>query len=164
MSKINIICTPGLPGGQPHIEGRRISVMQIAEHHAELSWKSEEIAEALDLTLDEVHAALSYYYAHKEEIDTAIRQSDIDLNGVPTVEDVLAGRHKLVLTTSEVAGAYGISDRTVREAIEKGWLKAQKSGGTWLIRRQDAQARWGKPNQPKTQPTTPIADKSPSRR
>jgi excisionase family DNA binding protein len=164
MQKINIVITPGLLGGQPHIEGRRISVMQIAEVHTDLNWKTEEIAEALDLTLDEVHTALSYYYAHKEEIDAAIRQSEIELNGVPSVEDVLAGRHKLVLTTSEVAEAYGISDRTVREAIEKGWLKAQKSGGTWLIRRLDAQARWGKDSHQKVDQPGTVADKSPSRR
>jgi excisionase family DNA binding protein len=143
MSRINIVITPGVVGGQPHIEGRRISVMQIAEYHAELNWKSEEIAEALALTLDEVHAALSYYYAHKDEIDTAIREAAATLEGTPTVQDVIAGRYKLVMTTSEVAEAYGIGNRTVREAIEKGWLKAQKSGGTWLIRRQDAEARWG---------------------
>jgi excisionase family DNA binding protein len=135
MPTANIVITPGVLGGKPHIEGRRISVQQVAEYHTDLGWSSEEIAEALNLTPAEVHAALSYYYAHKDEIDSAIREAELQLQGMPTVQDVIEGRYKLIMTVSEVAEAYGISDRTVREAIEKGWLNAQKSGGTWLIRR-----------------------------
>src|SRR5574341_2122983 len=134
------------PGGEPRIEGRRITVAQVAEYHTHIGWNAEEIAEAFRLTLAEVYAALSYYHAHKDEIDSALRDADRALEDVPSVEDVLEGRYKLLMTVSEVAATYGISDRTVREAIEKGWIKGRKSGRTWLIRRQDAEHRWGKPS------------------
>src|SRR5574341_9626 len=164
MPTANIVITLGVLGGKPHIEGRRISVQQVAEYHTDLGWTSEEIAEALNLTPAEVHAALSYYYAHKDEIDSAIREAELQLQGAPTVQDVIEGRYKLIMTVSEVAEAYGISDRTVREAIEKGWLNAQKSGGTWLIRRRDAQARWGHRGQQKPkQPARTPPDRQPAR-
>lgn len=141
---IKIVSAPGELGGRPRIAGRRISVQQVAEYHSQLQWSAEEIAEAFTLTLAEVYAALSYYYAHQEEIDQAIREAVDALKEYPNVQDVLEGRYKLLMTTTEVAGTYGISDRTVREAIDNGWIKARKSGGTWLIRRHDAEQRWGR--------------------
>lgn len=48
-----------------------------------------------------------------------------------------------IMTTTEVAETYDIADATVRKAILNGWLKARKSGGTWLISKVDAEARWG---------------------
>jgi excisionase family DNA binding protein len=132
------------PSSKAYIEGRRITVDHVAEYHVYLGWSIEEIAEAFNLTFAEIYAALSYYYVHQLEIDEVIKQSQQPLEGYPTADDILSGRYKLMMTTSEVAETFGINDRTVREAIDKGWIKARKSGGTWLIRRQDAEARWGK--------------------
>lgn len=49
-----------------------------------------------------------------------------------------------VMTTGEVAEEFGIVDATVRQAIGHRYVEGRKSGGTWLIRRADAEARWGK--------------------
>ena len=49
-----------------------------------------------------------------------------------------------VMTTSEAADEFGIEQITVVKNIERGNIAARKSGGTWLIRRIDAQGRWGK--------------------
>ena len=142
LDTIKIVSAPGELGGRPCLAGRRITVQQVAEYHTLLHWNPDEIAEAFDLTLAEVYAALSYYYAHQAEIDRAIYESRAALDAYPSVEDIVAGRYKLLMTTAEIAEAYHISDRTVREAIDKGWIKARKSGGTWLIRRLDAERRW----------------------
>ena len=62
----------------------RIRVAQIAADHLGYGWSSEEIARQYPhLTLAEIHAALGYYYDHREEIDaelseelTALDQAD----------------------------------------------------------------------------------------
>jgi uncharacterized protein (DUF433 family) len=67
----HISVTPGVRGGRPCIDGTRISVMDIVS--------LERLGVPLDgmqthyssrpLTRAEVHAALTYYYDHKTEID-----------------------------------------------------------------------------------------------
>ncbi|MEA3208047.1 MAG: hypothetical protein QOE70_1104 [Chthoniobacter sp.] len=62
----------------------RIRVAQIAADHLGYGWSAEEIARQYPhLTLAEIHAALGYYYDHREEIDaelseelTALDQAD----------------------------------------------------------------------------------------
>lgn len=49
-----------------------------------------------------------------------------------------------VMTAKEVAEEYGISPRTVQDAIELKYIEARKSGGTWLLRKADAEQRWQK--------------------
>ena len=49
-----------------------------------------------------------------------------------------------LMTVNEVATTYGLQPGTVRRSIHKGYITAQKSGALWLIRRIDAEARWGK--------------------
>lgn len=147
LDMVHIVSTENVLGGQPRIDGHRISVAQVASCHVRGGWPVEEIAEAFNLTLAEVHAALSYYYDHQEEIDKAlqaeeewveqIKKEQRDFAGV---EDVLDA----VMTATAVAQKFGITDRTVRDAIEQGKIEAIKSAGTWLVRRADAEARWGK--------------------
>lgn len=48
-----------------------------------------------------------------------------------------------VLTAGEATEIYGLASATVRQAINRGNIPARKSGGTWLIRRADAEALWG---------------------
>ena len=68
-----IVQTPRCLGGKPRIDGRRISVQHIAIDHEELGMSPQEICDAYEgLTLAEVHAALAYYYDHREEIRAAI--------------------------------------------------------------------------------------------
>jgi excisionase family DNA binding protein len=48
-----------------------------------------------------------------------------------------------LLTVSAVAEEYGLESGTVRTSIHKGYIPARKSGKFWLIRRADAEERWG---------------------
>jgi hypothetical protein len=47
------------------------------------------------------------------------------------------------MTTSEAEAEFGMAEGTVRKAAQRDDIPARKSGGTWLIRRADAEARWG---------------------
>ena len=71
----HIVSTPGVRGGKPRIRGRRITVHDIAIRTAE-GVSPEAIATLYDLTLGEVHAALSYYYDHRSQIDQEIVEED----------------------------------------------------------------------------------------
>jgi uncharacterized protein (DUF433 family) len=72
----HIAIDPEILGGEPHIAGHRIGVSDVAiwvtYHHL----SPVEIAERFHLTLGEVHAALAYYYDHKDEIDRDIIETD----------------------------------------------------------------------------------------
>jgi uncharacterized protein (DUF433 family) len=65
----HITVTPGLRGGKPHIIGRRLTVSDIAFFHLKWGLSVPEIAAEYNLSLAEVHAALAYYFDHREEID-----------------------------------------------------------------------------------------------
>jgi excisionase family DNA binding protein len=71
--------------------------------------------------------------------DNRVMVVDVNRRDVPDFTPLYA-----VLTTSEVAELYGLDDSTPKKAAQEGAIPARKSGGTWLIRREDAEARWGK--------------------
>lgn len=48
-----------------------------------------------------------------------------------------------VMTAKEASKTFGISRFTVIDAIRRKQIDARQSGGTWLIRRADAERRWG---------------------
>lgn len=147
LDTIHIVSTEDVLGGQPRIDGRRISVAQVASCHVRGGWPVEEIAEAFNLTLAEVHAALSYYYDHREEIDKALQAEEEWVEQIKKEQRDFAGTEDVldaVMTATAAAQKFGITDRTVRDAIEQGKIQAIKSAGTWLVRRADAEARWGK--------------------
>jgi uncharacterized protein (DUF433 family) len=63
---------PEIRGGQPIIAGAGITVRRIAGWH-KLGLSAEKIAtEVGHLSLAQVHAALAYYYANKDEIEAII--------------------------------------------------------------------------------------------
>jgi uncharacterized protein (DUF433 family) len=67
----HIVKTPGVRGGKARIDGTRICVKDIVQLQDE-GMKPEEMRECYSdrpLTLAEVHAALAYYYDHREEIE-----------------------------------------------------------------------------------------------
>ncbi len=72
----HIEITPGIAGGKPRIAGRRITVRNIAIWHERLGLSADEIANEHDLTLADIHAALAYYFDHREEIDQSIREGE----------------------------------------------------------------------------------------
>ena len=67
---VEIVKTEGVLGGKARLEGRRISVYGIGESYVEVGTSPEEIADQLDISLAEVHAALAYYYEHPDEMAT----------------------------------------------------------------------------------------------
>ncbi|HEY2157170.1 MAG TPA: DUF433 domain-containing protein [Isosphaeraceae bacterium] len=72
-----IAIQPGYCGGEPHIRGHRIKVRHVAvwhEHHG--MTPAEIVRDYPTITLAQVHAALAYYYDHREEIEQAIREED----------------------------------------------------------------------------------------
>lgn len=56
-------------GGEPCLEGRRVSVRQVAEMVLDAGHSPEYVADQLDLKLSKVHIALAYYYSNPEEME-----------------------------------------------------------------------------------------------
>lgn len=48
-----------------------------------------------------------------------------------------------VMTAAEIAEEFGLSESTVRQAINRNQIAARKSAGTWLVLRKDAEKQWG---------------------
>ena len=67
---------PGYAGGEPHVKGRRIKVRNIVYWHKRMGLTLDQIAYEYSVELVDVHAALTYYYAHREEISRDIRDND----------------------------------------------------------------------------------------
>src|SRR5262245_26482307 len=74
----HIVATPCTCGGKPRIAGHRIRVQDVAIWHERLGYSVDEIiAHYPQLTLAEVHAALAYYYDHRDEIQYDIAEADV---------------------------------------------------------------------------------------
>jgi len=74
---LHIVREEGICGGQPRIAGTRLKVQHIAFEYERLGWTPDQICDAHPgNTLAQIHAALSYYFEHKEEIDRAIREDE----------------------------------------------------------------------------------------
>ena len=75
LSEARIVSTPGTCGGKPRIDGHRIKVEHIAVMYERMGMTPDEIVTELPtITLAHVHAALAYYYDHKQQIDTDIEE------------------------------------------------------------------------------------------
>jgi uncharacterized protein (DUF433 family) len=69
--------TEGVCGGKPRIAGHRIRVQDIAVWHERHGMSPDDIvAEFPQLTLANVHAALAYYFDHREDIRRDIEEAD----------------------------------------------------------------------------------------
>jgi uncharacterized protein (DUF433 family) len=78
--------TSDVRGGRPRLAGTGVTVQRIVGWY-KLGLSPEEIAEEFGhLTLAQVHAALAYYHANREEIESAIA-------GDETRADRLAQQH-----------------------------------------------------------------------
>ncbi len=74
---VRIVSTPGTCGGKPRIDGHRIKVEQITVCYERMGMSPDEIVTSHPtISLAQVHAALSYYYEHKREIDADIEQGE----------------------------------------------------------------------------------------
>lgn len=69
MSETAIVHTDGVLGGEPRLDGRRISVLQVADLVLEAGHSPEYVADRLGVSLAEVHTALAYYYDNPDEMD-----------------------------------------------------------------------------------------------
>jgi len=72
--------TPGLCGGRACIAGHRIRVADVVVWHERRGYSPDEILAMFPgLALADVHAALAYYFDHRDEIDADL-QADEDLS------------------------------------------------------------------------------------
>jgi uncharacterized protein (DUF433 family) len=68
---------PGVRGGRPKIAGTGLTVRRIVGWY-KMGMTPEEIAiEYPHLTFAQVHAALAYYHANREEIEADIAQEEV---------------------------------------------------------------------------------------
>ena len=68
----HIESTPGVAGGKPRIAGRRITVQDIVIWTERMGQSVDEICAEYDLGPAQVHAALAYYFDHRDEVDRSI--------------------------------------------------------------------------------------------
>jgi uncharacterized protein (DUF433 family) len=132
----HVVITEGYRGGEPYLAGKGVTVREVAVAHTQVGAGIDEIATAYNLTPAQVHAALAYYYDHRMELEPLVD---------PNARIALPENPLREMTASEVSLRYGISPQAVRQAAGTGQIPARKSGATWLIKRRDAEAKWGKP-------------------
>jgi excisionase family DNA binding protein len=133
LATIQIVSTPDVLGGQPCIEGRRISVQHIVKHHIYKGMSLDAMQEAFDLSRAEIYAALSYYYLHQTEIDQSIETEPSAWEAGRATQERLIRLIDSGVSTSEAAARLGITERGVRKLIESGTLPAEKIGEKWFI-------------------------------
>ena len=68
---------PAVRGGRPKIAGTGVTVSRIAGYYRLGMTPDEVPLEYPHLTLAQVHAALAYYHANREEIDSDITEQDL---------------------------------------------------------------------------------------
>ncbi len=72
-----ITTTPNVRGGKPCIAGHRIAVSDVAIWHERMGMTPGEIvSEYPTITLSDVHAALAYYFDHRDEVELEIREGE----------------------------------------------------------------------------------------
>jgi uncharacterized protein (DUF433 family) len=70
----HVVSTSDLCGGRPRIAGTGVRVQDIVSDYELHGMSPEEIARGYaGMSLAQVHAALSYYYGHRDEIQGHIR-------------------------------------------------------------------------------------------
>ncbi len=71
-----LVRTPDVCGGKLRIDGTRITVHRVATLYKQ-GQSGEDIAQTYPhLSLGQVYAALAYYHANREEIDSALAAAD----------------------------------------------------------------------------------------
>ena len=73
-----VSCSPHIGNGRPMIAGTRTSVRRIAVLYKQGA-DAEEIAERLKhLSLAQIYAALAYYHANRNEIETDLTEEEAE--------------------------------------------------------------------------------------
>ena len=74
-----IVRSPEVRGGRPRIAGTGVTVRRVVSWY-KLGLSPEEIADELGhLTLAQVYAALAYYHANREEIETDLESEEAEV-------------------------------------------------------------------------------------
>jgi len=77
ISTEHIVATPGTCGGKPRIARHRIRVQDIAILHEDYGYSPDEILSYYpSITLADIHAALAYYFDHREAIRQDINDDE----------------------------------------------------------------------------------------
>ncbi len=74
LSVEHIEISPEVRGGKPRIAGTRIAVEDVAVMHLKLGQSLIEIAGLYDLSLASVHAAMAYYFDHRDAIEQRMNE------------------------------------------------------------------------------------------
>jgi uncharacterized protein (DUF433 family) len=77
-----ITCDPGIKRGSPHLSGSGVLVRSVVRWHQTGLMPEEIVAKYGSLRLEQVHAALAYYYANRAEVDAEIRRVDKEAAGI----------------------------------------------------------------------------------
>jgi uncharacterized protein (DUF433 family) len=70
--------TSDIRGGRPRIAGTGVTVQRIVGWYKLGLTPEEIVGEFGHLTLAQVHAALAYYHANREEIESAIAADEVE--------------------------------------------------------------------------------------
>lgn len=87
-----IVKTPDTCGGRPRIAGRRLSVQQIAVLYKQRLAPEQIAEEYAGLTFAEVYAALAYYHANQDEIETYLAEEQAEYDRLEA--EYIAGQLK----------------------------------------------------------------------
>ncbi len=75
--------TPGVCGGKPRIRDTRMKVSDVAWRHVHNGQPLDDIIEGFPhLTLAQLHAALAYYYDHRDVVEAEIREEEASLDRI----------------------------------------------------------------------------------
>ena len=73
----HIAKTPGICGGRACITGHRIRVLDVVLWHEKRGYSPDEIVDMFPgITLADVYAALTYYFDHRDEIESDFRNAE----------------------------------------------------------------------------------------
>lgn len=100
----HIESSPGTRGGKPRIAGTRITVSDVVLMYLRLGQSLEEIAGHYDLSLGAVHAAMAFYYDHREEVDRRMAEEDAFIEAARSESFAVAAEDWLGLRCSAVSG------------------------------------------------------------
>lgn len=81
-----IVRSPDICGDRPRIANTRFSVQQAVALHKEGLTAEAIVAEYSFLTLAQVYAALAYYYANRDEIETALAEEEATYDQLMTAQ------------------------------------------------------------------------------
>lgn len=71
----DIVRTDGVLGGVPRIDGTRVGVTHVHELVVTGDHDPADVADQLDIDLEDVYSALAYYYGHPDEM-REVRKAD----------------------------------------------------------------------------------------